>query len=1212
MLAHWLRATERNLFDWGRNLLDWLVIFGLAIWVWWQGRRIGDLKRRVADLEGHAITPVPAAAPAPMRTPIVTSEPPPAPVAANAPEPEPEPLLLDRPLPPEEPLLLDRPVPPDEPLLLDTPLPPVSNDEVPGWTPPLPRPRQSARRFEKWFAENGLAWIGGGALALGAISLVAIASQQSWFNTQVRLGLALALGVVLIGVSEWARRIGRTRPPGHPLVAALLAGAGAATFYAVAWASHGLYHFVDWPAAAALLTLCALILLALSFLHGQPLGVLAIIAALLAPAFASATIWPSAALTLYVCSVGVAGFALGWLRRWAWATAVTMLGLYFWFAAAIAADDVWRALALLSFATLGGLATQRRMPLVDDTTSRLNWERTHALMPTIAVCISSSLLIWTWLAIVPAPNTPIDGPAVIALAHVVIAALAVRNRMISPPALAIAIGGLVFGFIVYLRARAHFAPLDSHFFVWILFAPTVIALCALGARPHREGRVLVAGAGAIGAAMLYLLAAFSRSIWESPQVWWPLFLGGALLFFCALLAARDAQKPEKDWAIDLWTGASAALAMVGVESLLPPVARAVGYAGISAAFALAFAWRGWRASRVAALTAAVLALAHALSPDLIDATVSGVVDLWRAMLLLGATTALLFAAARLARRDKTASEALNSAAVLTILIALFLGLRFYAAGNLHSHLEPFTEQALRVITLMAAGLIVMPRSAAALGWIGAWRGHVLMAIGLIYALVMPSFLTNPWWGWSPAGIPGPPIFDSLALAFAAPAALALYAASRLYDGKRMLARIYASAGGVLALEWAILEIRHIFAGRNMAMAPIGLMEGALYALLYLSAALGVALAARMRIAKDPARPFAKDLGHITNGAAWAAILIGGSLLLLGRHPWWGDQNGAATHTLETAFAVLAQAAALAVTLFLGRALSRGPGVDVTRFGAASAAVLFAWSFGHAALRWLYHFGAMDDGAPNAGIEGFAQALWPLVFVSGGAYLTARAPGRDTVRAYLYDLQAIWAAAIWPALVFTALSLWLFFPSWWGFFPIDVRSAFAAVLGIGLVLLAAWLSLVAPRVPHVRWPRVLRPVALVACTGHLLLAITLVVRWSFHHADLNATLSAQGLELWTYSGVFAVFGGGMVALGASRNDATLSRIGLIVLMLAFVKVGTVDVARLSSLLQATSWVGLGAIGLLIAWTTRRIGQSPRATEAITADAPRETPRDPQQS
>lgn len=1207
MLARRRRPTERALFDWGRNLLSWLVIFGLAIWVWWQGRRIGDLKLRIAELEKRTAPAAPPPAPAPVRTPIVTSEPPPAPVAANAPEPEP--LLLDQPLPPDEPLLLDRPVPPDEPLLLDTPLPPVSNDEAPAWTPPLPRQRQPGRRFEKWFAENGLAWIGGGALALGAISLVAIASQQSWFTTQVRLGLALVLGTVLIGVSEWARRIGRTQPPGHPLVAALLAGAGAATFYAVAWASHGLYHFVDWPAAAALLTLCALVLLALSFLHGQPLGVLAIIAALLAPAFASATIWPSAALSLYVCGVGVAGFALGWLRRWAWATAITMLGLYFWFAAAIAADDVWRALAVLSFATLGGLATQQRPPLADDAANRLSWERTHALMPTIAVCISSSLLIWTWLSIVPAPHTPIDGPAVIALAHVVLAALAVRNRIISPPALAIAIGGLVFGFIVYLRARAHFAPLDSHFFVWILFAPTVIALCALGARPHREGRVLVAGAGAIGAAMLYLLAAFSRSIWESPQVWWPLFLGSALLFFCALLAARYASKPERDWAVDLWTGAAAALAMIGMESFLPPAARLTGYAGVSAAFALAFMWRGWRASRVAALIAAALTVAHALSPALIDVTISGVIELWRALLLILGASALLFAAARLARRDTAAADALSSTAIFVILIGVFLTFRWVAVGNPHTHLDAFTEAALRVITLIAAGLILMPRGGATLSWIGAWRSHALVAAGLIYALVLPGFIANPWWGMMPAGIPGPPIFDSLALAFAIPAALASYAASRLYDDKRMLARLYASAGGVLALEWAVLEIRHIFAGPNMAMPPIGLLEGALYALLYLGAALGIALAARMRLAKNPARPFAKDLSHITNGAAWAAILVGGSLLLLSRHPWWGDQNGAATHAVATGFAVLAQAAALAVTLALGRALSRGPGVDITRFGAASAAVLFAWSFGHAALRWLYHFGAMDDGAPNAGLEGFVQALWPLAFVSGGAYLTAKAPGRDTVRAYLHDLQAIWSAAIWPALVFTAIGLWLFFPSWWGFFPIDVRSAFAAMLGVAIVVLAAWLSFIAPRVPHVRWPRVLRPVSLVVCTGHLLLAITLVVRWSFHHADMNATLSAQGLELWSYSGVFAVFGGGMVALGASRNDATLSRIGLIVLMLAFVKVGAVDVARLSSLLQATSWVGLGAIGLLIAWTTRRIGQSPRAAEAITASGPRETPRDP---
>src|SRR6185312_3072691 len=112
--------------------------------------------------------------------------------------------------------------------------------------------------------------------------------------------------VVLLALSEAVRR---GKNP-NPLIAAMLAAGGAIAFYATAWAAYGGYHFIDWPLAAALLTLCALLLVGLSFLHGEALGVLAIIAALLAPAIADAGAWPTEAVTLYVSVVAAGGFAL--------------------------------------------------------------------------------------------------------------------------------------------------------------------------------------------------------------------------------------------------------------------------------------------------------------------------------------------------------------------------------------------------------------------------------------------------------------------------------------------------------------------------------------------------------------------------------------------------------------------------------------------------------------------------------------------------------------------------------------------------------------------------------------------------------------------------------------------------------------------------------------------------------------------------------------
>ncbi|HRE45965.1 MAG TPA: DUF2339 domain-containing protein, partial [Terricaulis sp.] len=204
--------------------MEWILILALAFWVWRQGRRLEALQRRIETLE--------------------VREPAPASAAEDV-------LLLDTPLPQasnddeayevEE----DTPPAPADALILAAPLPPREEEPL-LLTEALPEPApQRRRKLEQWLAENGLAWMGGGAFALGGIMLVAIAAQQSWFTPLVRLYCALALGAGLIGASEWLLR----RPGAHKLAAALIAGAGAATFYATIWAGHALYGFIGAGAA---------------------------------------------------------------------------------------------------------------------------------------------------------------------------------------------------------------------------------------------------------------------------------------------------------------------------------------------------------------------------------------------------------------------------------------------------------------------------------------------------------------------------------------------------------------------------------------------------------------------------------------------------------------------------------------------------------------------------------------------------------------------------------------------------------------------------------------------------------------------------------------------------------------------------------------------------------------------------------------------------
>jgi hypothetical protein len=373
----------------------------------------------------------------------------------------------------------------------------------------------------------------------------------------------------------------------------------------------------------------------------QSLGVLAVAAAFFAPLLANAAAWPSAALALYACAAGAAGFAVAALQRWVWLALATFAGLHLWFAAAIVADDAPRALALACFASIGGAALALRASARDET-SPLNWAHVRALAPGVAVSIGAVLVVWTWLALSSAPSLHILGPALAAGLHVALAAYAVRRRGAAPAVLAAAIGATVLGFAAYQRARFFYGPIGEGFYPTALFAALAVAVAALAARPHRSGRAQIAAIGAIGAALLVTLASFSRPDWHAPAAWSALFAGALLLFTAAGRAAAETSEPRLDPAVDFWAGAAAGLVLLGVESGFPGEARTVGHAAAALAFAAGLARRGWRVLQPAALLAAILSFAYVIG--LVGSLMAGEATPWRAGLLLAVAAALLFAA----------------------------------------------------------------------------------------------------------------------------------------------------------------------------------------------------------------------------------------------------------------------------------------------------------------------------------------------------------------------------------------------------------------------------------------------------------------------------------------------------------------------------------------------------------------------------------------
>lgn len=911
---------------------------------------------------------------------------------------------------------------------------------------------------------------------------------------------------------------------------------------------------------------------------------------LLAPALIDLDALAPGFITALVGGAAALGFAASAFRRWPWLALMTLTGLYLWFAFALGAGDIPRAIALLSFAGLGGAAMALRPPRPEDADG-FGWSQVHATLPAIAIVASSVLAIWTWF------DRSIDGvglvraPAILATGLVLLAALAVRLRAAAPAAFVVSTATLVIGFMAHLNARD--GALGAAFYPLILMSAAALAGAAWIARPAPESRGLVAGASAAGAGLLAILAAFSRANWHDAEAFAPLFGIASLLFAAAWLHARESQDVKADPVIDAWATAGAALAMLGIESAFSEPIRVVAHAILALAFAAAYARLEWRALHFMAVFAAILALGHAIGPRLFILAADGPITLAAALALLAGAAFLFFAASRFAAHLAplgATTETLVFAALLAPVIGVFYILHWASGAGI---LDAFVANALRAAVLLAAGLVMLPRDGALHGDVTRWRGHALLIAGLGFAFFWAGFALNPWWGDEDAAqVNGTALFNTQLLAFLAPAILAFAAAGRSYARDVEPARIYAVSGALLSLAWAVLELRRAFRGAEMAGPQLGVFEAACYGLLLITTALIIALMARVRGSKDRERPFTRDLIAVQRPIAWGALIGALVLMLALRHPWWGAQDAALTTASATGWGVMAQTAGVGLSLWLARILSISRRAEPTRFAAAATATILALSFGLSAVRWLYHRGRMDDGAALIGLEGLAYAVWPLLLVSAAAYVTARAPGRDTERAYLYDLQAIWATAIWPALAFAALGLWGLFNPWWGAWPVRASNIGGFLTILASFGLASCLSVVAARIPYVRARRLLARGGIAMGAAHFSIAAIILTRRIFHRDNMSTAPAATD-ELWIYVAVWAAIAITAFVVGTRRSNIGLRWFGIGLMALSITYAFALAFTRMNGSAQVGAILSIALTPFVAGWAIRAIKPQSRA-------------------
>ncbi|MGE4077123.1 MAG: DUF2339 domain-containing protein [Reyranella sp.] len=115
-------------------------------------------------------------------------------------------------------------------------------------------------------------------------------------------------------------------------------------------------------------------------------------------------------------------------------------------------------------------------------------------------------------------------------------------------------------------------------------------------------------------------------------------------------------------------------------------------------------------------------------------------------------------------------------------------------------------------------------------------------------------------------------------------------------------------------------------------------------------------------------------------------------------------------------------------------------------------------------------------------------------------------------------------------------------------------------------------------------------ALVGGTASILafVYVSLEVRHLFDPGFERSGLGAEGLELYTYSIVWLLFGVALLAWGFRRGAAMLRHAGMALVCIVVAKVFLIDMAGLQGLLRVFSFLGLGAALIGLGYAYRRFG------------------------
>jgi len=271
-----------------------------------------------------------------------------------------------------------------------------------------PISKKIRRSFEEELGARWAVWVGGIALAFGAIFLLRYTIEAGVFSPAMRIALAALMGIVLLGAGEYLRRVdGKNIKLPEALaglkqtayIPGVLTGVGIFTLLGTSYAAYELYNFIGPLMTFALLAFISVSALALSLLHGPKMAALGLVASLVTPLLIDMGTPNYFILYTYLIVVSMAALALAWKRNWPWLNLLTLFGALGWSFISVDATDknvtygAWLVYTGLMFALSTYIAHNHDKKLTESVSDK---KISHN---NIAACIWSLLAALFFLAV---------------------------------------------------------------------------------------------------------------------------------------------------------------------------------------------------------------------------------------------------------------------------------------------------------------------------------------------------------------------------------------------------------------------------------------------------------------------------------------------------------------------------------------------------------------------------------------------------------------------------------------------------------------------------------------------------------------------------------------------------------------------------------------------------------------------------------------------